>query len=179
MPLETADDVLQAAGDEEVLLFQPQLLAQIERVVGVEHFAECLCLDLVTDGLGVISLVELLEVELSGRLGGPQAERVDRLGAVADDRSVVCHAEHPLVGNPLVAVAAILLDHLHLATVLDRVDRVRSLDFPRVSVAEPVVRLLDLVAVDDLLAENAVVVADPIAIGGVFQRSQRVHETGG
>ena len=45
---------------------------------------------------------------------------------------------------------------------------------PRITVLEPVVRFLDLAAVHDLLAEDAVVVAEPVAHAGEVQRRHRV-----
>src|ERR1700761_1342995 len=50
-------------------------------------------------------------------------------------------------------------------------------DFPRVAGEEPVVRSLDLRAVgEDLLAEDAVLVAQAVADGGEMERRQRVDE---
>jgi hypothetical protein len=51
-----------------------------------------------------------------------------------------------------------------------------SRELPRVEV-QPVVRDLDLVAVDDLLLEDAVAVAQAVAPSGEVQRGQGVQET--
>ena len=51
-------------------------------------------------------------------------------------------------------------------------------DLPRVAEAQPLVGLLDLPAVDDLLLEDAELVADAVAERGHLQRRQRVEEAG-
>ena len=51
-------------------------------------------------------------------------------------------------------------------------------DLPRIAVAQPVVRLLHLVAIVDVLLEDAVVVADAVADRRQLQRRHRVEEAG-
>ncbi len=53
------------------------------------------------------------------------------------------------------------------------------LDLPRIAVAQPVVGVLDLVAVLDVLAEHAVFVVNAIAHHRQVQRGAAVHEAGG
>ncbi|OPZ04772.1 MAG: hypothetical protein BWZ09_01577 [Alphaproteobacteria bacterium ADurb.BinA305] len=52
-------------------------------------------------------------------------------------------------------------------------------ELPRVAVREPVVGHLDLLPVDDLLAEHAVVVADAVAEAGHAERGHGVEKAGG
>ena len=73
-----ADHVLQRAGDEEVLLLQPQLLARLGLVVGVEHLGDVLGDHLVLDRAVVVADVEGRKSKDSQRLGLPQAQRVAR-----------------------------------------------------------------------------------------------------
>ena len=167
--LESSDNIGQRAGHEEVLLLESEDLAQILGVVGVEHLAYVLGLDLVAHSLGVVAHVELFEAELFLGLGAPEPEGVDRLSAVADDRHVIGHSDDLVGIDPLVVVASVLVDHLHASAEVYRVLEVRSGEFPRVSVAEPVVGLLDLIAVSDLLAEDSVVVSDSVTERGDLQ----------
>jgi hypothetical protein len=60
---------------------------------------------------------------------------------------------------------------------MDLVLNIDTLDLPRVAVLKPVVRDLDLGAVLDDLAEDAVLVADPVAPGRVVESGHRVQET--
>ena len=71
------------------------------------------------DGLGVVAGVELLEAELHRGLCGPEAQRVDRLAAVADDRGVVGHSVDLLGRDPLEDVASVLAQDLDLAAEVE------------------------------------------------------------
>ena len=59
-----------------------------------------------------------------------------------------------------------------------RVHRLVTRVLPRVTPAQPDLRLLDLPAVLDALPEHAVDVADSVAPGGVAQGRQTLHEAG-
>ncbi len=52
-------------------------------------------------------------------------------------------------------------------------------DFPRIAEAQPLVRLLHLPAVDDLLLEDAELVADAVADRRNLERRERIEETRG
>ena len=54
----------------------------------------------------------------------------------------------------------------------------RPRDFPRIGIAQPVVRLLLLPAVDDELLENPVFVAQAVAHRGQAHRRHRIEEAG-
>ncbi len=54
-----------------------------------------------------------------------------------------------------------------------------AFDLPREALAQPRIRLLDLVAVLDALVEHAVVVTDAVADHGQSERCAAVEETGG
>ena len=61
------------------------------------------------------------------------------------------------------------LDHLHV---------LRAFDLPWVAIAHPVVRVLDLIAVIDMLLEHSVFVAQPIAGHRQPERRAAVEKTG-
>ena len=67
----------------------------------------------------------------------------------------------------------------HMTAEIYRICKVRSLQLPRVSVLEPVVWLLHLIAVLDLLAENAVVISDSISICRKLKSCKGIHEACG
>ena len=90
---EPGDDVGQRAGDEEVLLEEPQRPAAGRRVVGVQDAGDRLGEDPVRHRADEVAAAELAEVEDVRGRGLPQAEGVDRPPAVADHRPVVRHAE--------------------------------------------------------------------------------------
>ena len=89
---EPRHDIGQRAGDQEILLDEPQALAAGRRVVGIEDPRERLGGDLLVDGVEEVAAAELAEVEVLVRRRAPEPERVDRPAAVADDRPVVGQA---------------------------------------------------------------------------------------
>ena len=65
------------------------------------------------------------------------------------------------------------------AAEVDVVDHLGPLELPRVAERQPVLRIFLLPAVLDDLAEQAVVVADAVAVGGDAERRHAFHEAGG
>ena len=175
-----AHDVLQAGAGEEVLLAQAQLLAVLALVVGVEHARDVFGLRALLDRGAVIAGVELAEVEFLDRGGVPQAQGVDGAVAVAGHRHVVGDGLDVAVADPAHAgLAARVVVELGLPAELHPLGVLGAVQLPRAAVGEPGVRRLDLVAVDDLLAEHAVVVADAVAEHRQRERGARIEEAGG
>ena len=70
------DAVLQRARHEEVLLLEPELLAGLAFVVGIEDLGDVLAPDLGLDRAPVLAALKGLEVELVGGDGAPESEEV-------------------------------------------------------------------------------------------------------
>ncbi|MNE78779.1 hypothetical protein D3C80_1752140 [compost metagenome] len=51
-------------------------------------------------------------------------------------------------------------------------------EFPRVTVFQPIIRRLHLLAIDDVLFEHAIFVADTVTPARQRQRGQRIQEAG-
>src|SRR5215813_1550459 len=174
------DDVLDGGGDEEVLLGQAQLAAGQAVVARVQHAADVLGPRPGLDRADVIALVELVQVELADRPRAPEAQRVDRPGAVAGDRRVVGRGAHVARVDPLERDLPVRLRaRLHAAVELDAEERAGPRDLPGVAVAQPAVGDLHLRAVDDPLVEDAVVVAEAVAVRGIAEGGQRIEQAGG
>ena len=177
-----AQDVLQAGRGEEVLLLEPQLLAGLGGVVGVEDAADALREHLVLHRPHVVAAVEGLEVDQVAGLRRPQAQRVDPPPAPADHGRVVGDGQHALPalpgpGRPPVGAGARRLAHAPVEA--DRVDGLGALELPRVAEGQPVLRPLDLPALVQALLEQAVLVADAVAEAGDAERRHAVHQAGG
>ena len=95
-----AQHVLERATREKELLLEPEFLAAMRRVVGVEHFGDRFRIHLVLDRAVVVALVESGEVERLDGLGLPEPQGVARADAIARDRRVVGDAFHFGLGNP-------------------------------------------------------------------------------
>src|SRR5262249_1592039 len=86
--LVAANDVLERGRDKEVFLSQPELTADEDVVVWIEHTADVLRAGARFDGADVVALVELVEIELLDGAGTPQAQSVHRLRPIPGDRGV-------------------------------------------------------------------------------------------
>ena len=96
-----------------------------------------------------------------------------------DHRHVVADRHHVVGPRPVAEDLAAPVVHLgHAAVELDRVDDLRARVFPGIDVLQPVFRMLDLLAVLDLLAEHAVFVADAVTEAGVVERRHRFQHAG-
>ena len=163
--LVAAEDVLERTGDEEILLAEAEFLAGRRVVVGVEDLGEVLGEHLRLDGLDVRALVEVGEVELVYGLRAPEAEGVHGV-AVADDRQIVRNALDLLRRLPAPLLAALGIGIDDASAEMHDLRMLGALHLPGIAVLEPGIGLFDLVAVDDLLAEDAVVVSKAVAGAG-------------
>ena len=93
-PYPLPNHVLQAGGGQEILLAQPQLLAALGGVVGVEHHGDVFRQVLGAHGVGITAGVEIFQIEFVGGGRGPQAQGVDRAVLVAWDREIVGYGQH-------------------------------------------------------------------------------------
>ncbi len=166
-------DVLHRCADEEILLAQPQLLAVLGAVLGVQHAGDVLGMVLFLHGAHVVAAVEGLEVDGLAGPRGPQPHGGHAGQAVARHAVVVGGGDH-LLGVPPVHHVVLVRDQL--AAEAHRVAQLGPHEFPRVAVHQPVVRLLDLAAVGDALLEHAVLVADAVAHAGQADGGDGIHE---
>ena len=177
--LEAADDVMEGAGDEEILLLEAEAAALLDVVVRIEDLGDVFREGLGLVGLHVVAVVEEGEVEFLGGLGLPQAQVVDGVVAVAGNRNIVGDAEDGVVVEPAGNEPAVALLHVDAAAEMDLELGFGAFDLPGVAEAEPMVGFLDLIAVFDDLAEDAVVVADAVAVAGELEGGEGIEEAGG
>jgi hypothetical protein len=173
---EARRDVADRAGDQEVFLGQAEQAAGLDVVGGVEHLGDGV--DPLAAGHRVqeVALREGAEVEPVGRLGTPQPQdATDRRAWPATRTS--CGAEERAAGCQravgLVPAASDVSADRH------RDPLVGPVHAPQVAALEPCVGLLMLPTLAELLAEDAVVVAQTEADRRVLQRGERLEEAGG
>ena len=174
-----AQDVLERGGGEEVLLPEAELLAGGRGVGRVEDAGQRIGAVALGERAGVVAGVEGVEADRVDRVGLPQAQGVHPLRPPADDRGVVGGGLDLLRRDPDEALGgAVRLVVLDPAAEADVVGGLEPVELPGVAVLEPGLGQLDLVAVEDLLAEEAVAVADAVAVGGHADRRHALHEAG-
>ena len=179
--LVVTDDALDTSRDEEVLLYKAQATAIVGAVIRIEVARDAL------DEVAVLVLLAHLFLRQAAVVGEvavdlciPEAKCVDRVVVITDDRHVVRHSHdrHRILVDELEAAIRHLL-HVGIAVELDIDGLIRLAVLPGKAVLEPVVRDLDLVALDDLLLEQAVLVADAAAVARQAVCCHRVDEAGG
>ena len=155
------DYVLDGRADEDVLLTQTKRLAFHALVVGIEDVRDYLRGVLLRKRVGVVHIVELDVVQLVYGFALPEAQSVDSLSAVADDREVIRHG----------------LD-LHVRERHD-LREIVSADGPGVAAGRPVVHGLHLEAVDESLLEQTVFISDAVTVERDILRRRRFEIAGG
>ena len=175
-----AHEVEQRGGGEEIFLPQAKLLPRRRGVAGIEHLGDRLGADRIRERADIVAGVEGVELDRVGRARRPEPERVDVPPAPADDGRVEADRLDGLAGMPDVAHEfAVARDRLDPAAEADGVIDLGALEFPGIAVRQPVLGHFLLPAAADDLPEQAVVVADAVAVGGDGQRRHAVHEAGG
>ena len=175
-----AADGLDRGGGEEVLLLEPQGLALPVVVGGVELFGNDLGVGLPLHGLKVFPPVEEVQVHRLGALGLPQPQDIALLGAVAGNLHIPGHRQHGGIAGVLDGVGAVGIPHiLYLAAEADLLGLIHVGDEPGGTKFHPVVGQLLLPAVDDLLFEEAQLVADGVAGDGDVQGGGGIQIAGG
>src|SRR5688572_8129665 len=168
--------VLQRARHEEVLLREPQPLADLGIVVRIQYLGERLRHDFLAHGAVVIADVEVLEVERLDGLAAPEPQGVAVVHVIAEYRYVGRYSpyaarRHPAntVSAEFVGVALGAPPEIHVPA------DVRPHDLPGVAVLQPFVGGLHLPAVANLLIEDPELVTNAVPDGGHPERRERVE----
>ena len=155
---------------------KPKLAPLRRMVVRIENAGERFGVERLGDRSDEIAAAEPLKVERMSRGGAPQAQRVDRLSAIADHRPVIGDADQrrgPVRNDPQSAFAQFKRAAERHWDALRRTH-----DLPRIGVSEPVVGPLLLPAVLNLLLKDAVLIAQAIAHRRQLHRGHRIKEAG-
>ena len=173
------DQILQRCGDEEELLAQAEFLAGRRGIARVENLGDRFGPHSRRQGADVVALVERVEPQRVGRTGRPQAQGVDVLAAPAHHGNVIGHGFDGFGRMPCVARDTIgRFDDLHGSAKADVVGDLGARELPGIAEGEPVLRIFVLPAVLDDLPEQAVIVADAVAVGRNRQGRHAFHEAG-
>ena len=173
------DHVLQAGRSQEILLAQSQYLAVLAGIVRIEHHGDIFGFVLGGNRLGIVAGIELAQVEGVCRDRLPEPQRIDGSVAITGNRDVVRHGQHIAGIDPADTIFTVLV-MVMLATAAEAhaLGIFRAFHLPGIAVPQPVVRLFDLAAIDDALAEHAVFITQAIAHHRQLQRGAAVQKTG-
>ncbi len=174
-----AQQVLQRGSDEEVLLAQTQLLPRLGAVGRIEHPRDALGTRLLRRGADVIASIEARQVEVRFRPRAPQAQRVHPGTTPADDGRVIGDRAHAFGPVPEMLNLTLLVGgRRDTAAEADQVLDLGALELPGVAEIQPGLGLFVLPAIDDRLAEQAMVITDAVAMGHHAKGGHAFHEAG-
>ena len=175
-----ADNILNGAGNEEILLFQAQLLAGFNRIGRVQNFGNCFGFDFVTHRFDIAAFIKNINIQLVVGFGREQPQIVDRFAVIADDRKIKRHAVHGFGIHPDIAfLAAGVFKSFNVAVHRNGNLPVQTGKLPGRVFALPGVGLLNLIAVVKFLFEQTELIVDAVAETGNAERSHGVQIAGG
>ncbi|CAH0298618.1 hypothetical protein SRABI106_03710 [Rahnella aquatilis] len=122
----------------------------------------------------VIALIKFPQIDFVTGLRAPQAQRVGRVGVVAGN-DLIIGAGDDLLGFQPAGFDAFML---HPSAETHFITGIVTLEFPRVTVFQPVIRRFFLLTVDDALRKHTVFIPDAVTAPRQRQRRQRIKETG-
>ena len=169
---------LYGGGNEEVLLLQTQLLTCIVIVVGIQNLYDITCQVLLLYRLLVVTLVKRIQLEALYRLRIPDTQGVYNTVAIAHDGEIKRNRLNGLIALLGKYVSAVLIGmHTDIATEFHNFRILRSAQFERITIHQPVIGNLYLITVADLLLEHTITITDTAAICRISQRCQGIQET--
>ena len=129
----------------------------------------------------MVAGIEGVEQDRVDRLGAPQPQCIDPFGPPAYHRRVIGDRDNPVMRPPDASPRAVIfgVHHFDGTAETDLVGTLASFEFPVIAMRQPGFRQFDLPAVGNLLAEQAMRVADAVTIGRYIDGCHRFHETGG
>ena len=169
---------LYGCGDEEILLLQTQLFTCIVIVVGVQNLYDITCQVLLFYRLLVIALIKGIQLEALYGLRIPDTQGVYNAIAITHDGEIKRNRLNGLITLLGKYVSAILVGmNAYIAAEFNHFRILRSAQFKRIAVHQPVIGNLYLITVADLLLEHAITITDTAAVCGISQRCQGIQET--
>ncbi len=148
-------------------------------VGGIKNLIYSLCDRLCAARLYVFALAEHMDIEILRSLRVPESYTVYRLGVVAGNIHIVRHG----VDDGAIAVIynelAVFPGLVHVTAEFNGINLLLTGSKPHVAHFKPVVRLLELPAVNDDLLEKTVIVKNGKSACRIAEGRKRVHIRGG
>ncbi len=148
-------------------------------IVRIEHLGDVFGDILFFHGADVVAIVEIVKIEFIRCRCLPETQVVHIVDFIAGNGDIPGKRHHVVSIDPAVVHASIRLGlGDDISAKAHPVCDFRAFYLPGTAFFEPVVWNFHLVALYDILLENAKFIADAIAIGGVGLRGEGIHKTG-
>jgi hypothetical protein len=155
-----SQNILKRCWNEEILLLQPQLFSSLGRIIGIKNTSYILSSLPRLKSIKILAFVKREEVKFINRkwFPEPQAYRIE--SRVTRNRSIVSSSNYSLTILPIRPLNSFIIDcfpdfSVKVNFILD----IHTLNFPRVSVTQPVIRHLNLEAIFNDLLEDSIIVS--------------------
>ncbi len=132
-------------------------------ILGIENLGDNLRKLFVFNCLGIVAAVELVHIDNLGRECLPKSERIDRLGVKAGDRHIIRLCDNGVIIHMTELESSVLHIFLDPAAEVNLLHILGARNLPYVSALKPRVGHLNLIAVNNLLTEKSVFIADSAA----------------
>jgi hypothetical protein len=162
---EPPEDILKGRGHKKILLLQTQLLTSEIVIRRIEDLGDSLGTHLRFDGADIIPRAEIAEIELPRGPGGPEPHVDHMIIFIAGDEDITGDGHHILGVDPFRPVTSFgVLVTADPAVKMDRKHWHSPFEFPRGPIAQPIIRGLNLIAIDQLLEKQSVFIADTVPV---------------
>ena len=177
---ETAQDALNAGGNEEIFLNKPQTAAFVGAVVRIEELRNALhrpliLLPVVPPPLGGNPVSGKIPIHFRV----PEAQSIDGMIFRPHNGDIVRHSQNGGISFMYQFQGTVVLfPHVSITAETHVYRLVRLAVLPRKAVPQPPIGQLHLMTVNDFLFEETVFIADTAPVGGQRQRCHGVNEAG-
>ena len=176
---ETAHNIADGAGYEEVLLHQAQFLTGFDGVGGVKDFGDCFGFDFLFNGFDITAFVKGFDIQFVGRSGREQTQIVDGFSAVTDDGHVIGNADDGFGIDPSGISFSVNVFIDDASVHGDAASAVAAFDLPRGGTVEPRIGAFFLITVFKILFEQTELIIDAVTVSGQTERCHGIDKAGG
>src|ERR1700742_3878981 len=134
------NEIGERASDQEILLHQAQRTSLLGMVVGIEDAGQRFRAKRFSDRSHEIAAAKTLKIESMRGRSTPQAQRIDRIAAIADDGAIIGNADERR--RSVLDQAKGPVAQLERAAERHFDALIGTNNFPGIGVAEPIVRTL-------------------------------------
>ena len=134
-------------------------------VIWIKHLTNRTCKILLLNSFLIISFVKRTQVECINCLCIPYAQRINHIILITNDWHIIWYGTNTLIIflNKLVLTILILADR-YISTKLNFYRIFRTFDLKRVAIFQPIIRLLNLIAILNRLLEHSIFVTNSTTV---------------
>ena len=175
----SSQNVLDRSWNQKILLLESQFFTCICWIVRIQNACDVLSSLPGLQSIVVLSSIESKEVELIKGQWFPQSQSDCVESCITRNGSIISSGNDSFTVLPIRSLNSfVIYSFSYLAVEMNLVFNVDTLDFPRISVTQPIIWNLNLKTVFDNLLKDSVVISDTISPSRIVKRCERIQEAG-